>query len=60
MDDVRQHRREIVVTKHGKPVAKLVPYLEKPPSVFGILKGSVTYVGDIVGPTGEAWDADAD
>jgi antitoxin (DNA-binding transcriptional repressor) of toxin-antitoxin stability system len=33
---------EYVVTKHGKPVAKLVPYLEsKPRSAFGALKGTV-------------------
>ena len=42
MDRVRETGVEYVVTKHGKPVAKLVPYTEKArPSFFGSLKGSV-------------------
>jgi len=60
MDDVRKYHEEIIVTKFGKPVAKLVPVkedLEKP--LFGYLKGSVTIKGDIVESTGEKWDADA-
>ena len=59
MDEVRDHHREIVITKRGKPVAKLVPYEEKPKDIFGYAKGSVVIHGDIVGPTGEVWDADA-
>ena len=42
MDRVRETGTEYVVTKHGKPVAKLVPYTESAkPSFFGSLKGSV-------------------
>jgi prevent-host-death family protein len=42
MDRVRETGVEYVVTKHGKPVAKLVPYTENAkPSFFGSLKGSV-------------------
>jgi len=42
MDRVRETGTEYVVTKHGKPVAKLVPYTENArPSFFGSLKGSV-------------------
>jgi len=42
MDRVRETGTEYVVTKHGKPVAKLVPYTEHSrPSFFGSLKGSV-------------------
>lgn len=42
MDRVRETGVEYVVTKHGKPVAKLVPYLnpEKKP-FFGAMKGTV-------------------
>lgn len=42
MDRVREARVEYVVTKHGEPVAKLVPY--SPPerqSFFGSAKGTV-------------------
>ena len=42
MDRVRETGVEYVVTKHGKPVAKLVPVAEATkPSFFGSLKGSV-------------------
>lgn len=60
MDDVQKHHEEIIITKFGKPVAKLVPLERKPAkSIYGFLKGSVTIQGDIVKPTGEKWEADA-
>jgi prevent-host-death family protein len=59
MDQVKVKRMEITVTKHGKPVARMVPIQDKAPDLFGYLAGSVTYHGDIIAPTGEAWDADA-
>ena len=51
MDEVRETGEELVITKHGKPVAKLVPIVEevrKP--LFGFMKGSVKIMGDIVSP----------
>jgi prevent-host-death family protein len=60
IDQVSQDRREIVVTKRGRPTAKLVPFEEKPRGLWGYLEGTVTYRGDIVSPTGEIWEADAD
>ena len=59
MDRVKLKRMEVIVTKHGKPVAKLVPIDESGPELFGFLAGSVTYHGDIVAPTGETWNAEA-
>lgn len=42
MDRVRETGAEYVVTKHGRPVAKLVPYTEQGSrSFFGSLAGSV-------------------
>lgn len=43
MDRVRETREEYVVTKHGKPVAKLVPYdaPDRSPSFFGSMRGTV-------------------
>jgi prevent-host-death family protein len=58
MDEVRERHCEIVITKRGKPVAKLVPFEDKRPDIFGYMKGTVTILGDIVGPTGDIWDAD--
>lgn len=60
MDEVKDQRRTYIITKRGKPVAKLVPVDEdKPAPVFGLLKGHARISGDIVEPTGEGWDADA-
>ena len=59
LDQVQQTRAEIVLTKHGKPVAKLVPVEETEQSAFGRLAGTVQVLGDIVSPLNEAWEADA-
>lgn len=61
LDRVDQGNEEIVVTRYGKPVAKLVPYVpsEGGTGMFGCLSGTVTVRGDIVTGTGELWEADA-
>jgi prevent-host-death family protein len=42
MDRVRETGVEYVVTKHGKPVAKLVPYTDRQKKpLFGSMKGTV-------------------
>lgn len=42
MDRVRETGTEFIVTKHGRPVVKVVPYTEPAPrSLFGSMKGSV-------------------
>jgi prevent-host-death family protein len=60
IDEVSHSRVPIIVTKHGKPLAKLIPYLEEPVSLFGCMKDSVVIYGNILDGTGEAWEADAD
>jgi prevent-host-death family protein len=59
MEDVRSKREPLVITKRGKPIAKLVP-VEKPKDDFiGRLKGVFTVVGDIEAPLVplEDWEA---
>ena len=46
----------IVITKHGKPVAKLIPFGSDSASLIGSLKGKVLIKGDILS-TGLEWDA---
>jgi prevent-host-death family protein len=59
IDQVGRTRKGITITKRGKPVARLVPLEEeKPRKLFGFFGGHVVEEGDIVGPTGEAWDAE--
>ena len=60
MDLVAEGRGEIVVTKRGQPVVKVVPVQPKTRDIVGYLKGTVTYHGDIVAPTGERWNAEED
>lgn len=58
MDEVERKRREIVITKRGRPVAKLVPVAMDAGALFGRLRGTGRVVGDIVAPTGERWNAE--
>lgn len=59
MDQVRKTREPLLITKRGKPVAKLVPTDKPATDVFGCLKGVVTIVGDIESPMApsEDWKA---
>ena len=57
MDQVEKTRRPIVITKHGRPVAQLVPVSGEPGSLFGYMKGTVRIEGDIVAPIDEEWSA---
>jgi prevent-host-death family protein len=61
IDDVHEKHETVVITKHGKPMAKLVPLEEehdRPKSLFGAMRGQITIVGDIVGPIvdPDEWD----
>jgi len=58
MDEVQATRRPLVITKRGKPVAKLVPVEEEPSTIFGCMKGTVTILGDIVSPIEQDWHAE--
>ena len=58
LDEVASSKSPVVITKRGRPVAKLVPYAAS--AKKRSLAGSVLKeVGDPFG-TGERWDADAD
>jgi len=63
MDEVATQRRPIIITKRGKPVAKLMPVEveEEGISLFGRMAGTIKICGDIVGPIDDAeWTGDAD
>jgi len=49
----------IVVTKHGKPVARVLPYPQRPEAMIGALRDKITVRGDILS-TGVSWKADAE
>jgi prevent-host-death family protein len=54
LDQVARTHRPLVVTKRGKPVARIVP-LQPLPSRG--LRRSVVEYGDIVSPLGDEWEA---
>jgi prevent-host-death family protein len=57
MDEVQSKRQAVLITKRGKPVAKLVPVEKEKDDIFGFLKGKGKITGDIVSPilTPEEW-----
>ena len=59
MDEVQSKRQAVLITKRGKPVAKLVPVGKEKDDIFGFMKGkgTVEIKGDIVSPilTPEEW-----
>ncbi len=55
LDEVALTGRALVVTKRGKPVAKVTPLDDaEPPD----LRGSVLWETDILSPIEETWDAE--
>jgi prevent-host-death family protein len=58
MDQVLHSGEPVLITKHGKPVAKLVPAEKQADDIFGYMTGKVKIVGDIVGSGTplEAWE----
>ncbi len=54
IDEVAQTREPLIITKRGKPVAKVVPIEEETPtSHFGFMAGAIEITGDIISPIGE-------
>ena len=49
----------LVITKHGKPVAKLIPYERQSAALIGALRGKIEVLGDVL-TTGVSWDANAE
>ena len=60
IDEVAESGEEIVITKHGRPVSRLLPYRQNPKSLFGRGKGTIEIHGDIVEPVPAEWFEDAD
>jgi prevent-host-death family protein len=59
MDEVAQQHQPIIITKRGKPVAKLVPIEQEPIDLFGYMAGTAKICGDIISPIEDAgWTRD--
>ena len=54
LNEVSDNRETLVVTRHGKPIARIVPYVAEQDQ--NPLKGSVVFEIDLVEPIDEPWD----
>jgi prevent-host-death family protein len=56
LEEVKQHKKRVLITKHGKPIAEIIPYENKKKQAS--LKDTVQILGDIVSPVAETdWEA---
>lgn len=46
----------LVITRHGRPVARGIPYPDSPGALIGCLKGKVSVNGDLLS-AGQRWNA---
>ena len=60
MDEVADGGGEIIITKNGKPVSRLVPYRERPKDWFGADRDKLNILGDIISPIDAEWEAEVD
>lgn len=58
MDEVQKTGDEIVITKHGKPISKLVPYRLKASTLAGLHKDKIASLDEDIFSSGERWEAD--
>ena len=58
MDEVAETGEEIVITKNGRPTARLVAYREKPWTWFGADRDIIQILGDLDEPLDVVWEAE--
>lgn len=60
IDDLAKTHEPLVITKRGKPVARLMPIEDQTAgTAFGYLRGTVRIQGDILAPQPDAWSAES-
>lgn len=58
LEDGRAGAVEILVTKHGAPVARVIAPVAQSLSAFGFLRGTISASDDIVSPDFESWESE--
>lgn len=56
LDEVAETRQTLVITKHGRPVAQLVPIPATEGDLVGSMRGSVLWEDDIISPLENEWE----
>ena len=59
MDEVAESGNQIVITKNGRPVSRLVPYRSKPKAPFGRDRDRIRILGDIIEPIDPEWEPES-
>ena len=58
IDEVHDRKRNaVLITKRGKPYAKLVPVEASPEPFIGCMRGTVQILDDLTKPLDIEWDA---
>lgn len=57
MDEVERLGVEVIITKHRRAVARLIP-IDRDRKFIGSLRGAVAREGDLISPIDEPWEAD--
>lgn len=60
LNEVAQTHESIIITKRGKPVAKVVPVDKNKNETENPLDGSILYMGDVISPIDVEWEAAKD
>ena len=60
MDEVAETGGEIVITKNGRPTARLLPFRPRFGDWFGADRDRIEIIGDIVSPVDVEWEAMTD
>jgi prevent-host-death family protein len=55
MDEVQSKRETVVITKRGRPVAKIVPVDKSTDNIYNFLRGKGAVTGDVISPAIEDW-----
>ena len=58
MDEVAESGEEIVITKNGRPTARLLPYRKRFGDWFGADRDRIEIIGDIISPIDLEWEAE--
>lgn len=58
LDQVNQSGEEVIITKNGKPVSRLLPFRTQSKSLFGLHRGVVSSSDELIEPLDITWDAE--
>ena len=60
IDEIAETGETVVVTKRGVPMVRVMPMEERPKSMYGVDKGKIKILGDIVSPMPSEWFSNPD